>query len=172
MTTNELWRAVKGFTRYEVSDCGAVRNIHTKEVKAIRYTKTGYCITDLKENGKKKTAYVHRLVAEAFVDNPGNLPHVNHIDENKQNNTAVNLEWCSAEYNNRYGTHNARIKATKTDRCGKRVAKVDILTGDVLCVFASITEAAESVGVTKQAIKYALEEEGRTSGGYRWVVIE
>ena len=172
MTTNERWKAVKGFTRYEVSDCGTVRNIHTKEVKAIRYTKTGYCITDLKENGKKKTAYVHRLVAEAFVDNPDNLPNVNHIDENKQNNTAVNLEWCTAEYNNRYGTHNARIKATKTDRYGKRVAMVDALTGDALCVFSSITEAAESVGVTKQAIVYALSDRNHTSCGHRWVVIE
>lgn len=171
MTTNERWKAVKGFTRYEVSDCGTVRNIHTKEVKAIRLTKTGYCITDLKENGRKKTAYVHRLVAEAFVDNPDNLPHINHIDENKQNNTATNLEWCSAEYNNRYGTHNEKIKATQTEKCGKCVAKVDAATGDVIEVFNSMTDAAESIGVKKQAISYALSSENRTSGGYRWVVV-
>lgn len=171
MITNEEWKKVNGFTRYEVSNMGNVRNIHTKEPKAIRRTKTGYCITDLKENGKKKTAYVHRLVAEAFVTNAFSLPCINHIDENKANNRADNLEWCTAEYNNRYGTHNEKIKATKTRTQGKKVAQVDVGSGEILNVFDSITEAAKAVNLTKQAIGWAIAKSTHTAGGFRWVVM-
>lgn len=171
MITNEEWKKVNGYTRYEVSNMGRVRNIHTKELKAIRQTKTGYFITDLKENGKKKTSYIHRLVAEAFIPNPNGLPQVNHKDENKKNNAVGNLEWCTAIYNNKYGTHNERIKATKTEVYGKKVAQVDCKTGDVLKVYDSLTEGAKAVGVTKQAIKYAISEGTHTAGGFRWVVV-
>jgi len=172
MIANEQWKPVKGYTRYEVSNTGKVRNIHTKRLKSVRETKTGYLITDLKENGEKKTSYIHRLVAEAFVANAFSFPCVNHKDENKQNNLAENLEWCTVCYNNKYGTHNEKIKETKTERYGKRVAKVDPVSGKVLGVFASITEAANSIGVKKQAIDWALAKDTHTSGGYRWVVIE
>lgn len=172
MITNEKWKKVDGFTRYEVSNMGRVRNIYTKELKAIRKTKTGYCITDLKENGKKKTAYIHRLVAEAFVENAFCLPCINHKDENKANNHADNLEWCSIEYNNRYGTHTERIKATKTRMCGKKIAQVDCETGNVLNIYDSITEGANAIGVTKQAISWAISKSTHSAGGFRWVVVQ
>lgn len=171
MFTNEKWEKIKGFTRYEVSSCGRVRNLHTKQEKAIRRTKTGYCITDLKENGKKKTAYIHRLVAEAFIDNPSNLPQINHIDENKGNNHVENLEWCSPEYNNAYGTHNEKIRKTQTKTKGKRVAQLNCTNNQALNVFDSISEAAKVVGITKQAINWALAKDTHTAGGFRWVVV-
>lgn len=171
MITNEQWKPVAGFTRYEVSNKGNVRNIHTKVLKAIRRTKTGYCITDLKENGIQKTSYIHRLVAEAFIENHDGLPVVNHKDENKSNNSVENLEWCTATYNNHYGSHIERIKATQTERCGKTVMKIDSITGEVLEVFPSLSEAAKSIGVKKQAIDWALADNNHTSGGFRWVVV-
>lgn len=172
MITNEKWKPVNGFTRYEVSNMGNVRNIHTKELKAIRRTKTGYCITDLKENGRKKTAYIHRLVAEAFVKNAFNLPCINHKDENKANNHADNLEWCSIAYNNRYGTHIERIKETKTRTQGKKVAQLDCNTGAILNIYDSISEGARAVGITKQAIDWAIAKSTHTAGGFRWVVMQ
>lgn len=63
----------------------------------------GYKIVCLTKNGKSKNVYVHRLVAEAFVENPSGLPLINHIDEDKTNNFADNLEWCTNEYNVNYG---------------------------------------------------------------------
>ena len=168
MITNEQWKKVNGFTKYEVSNTGKVRNVHTKELKAIRKSKTGYSITDLKENGEKHTKYIHRLVAEAFVENAFSFPCVNHIDENKSNNHADNLEWCTTAYNNAYGTKNQRCSETKTKRIGVKVSMVDRHTNEVIKTFRSITEASKFIGVTKQGIAWALKSEEHTCCGYRW----
>lgn len=171
MITNEEWKSIEGYTRYEVSNMGKVRNIHTKQLKAIRQTKTGYCITDLKENGQKKTAYVHRLVAQAFIENAFSYPCINHKDENKANNCVDNLEWCSVEYNNKYGKHNQKIRETKTRLYGCKVAQVDRETGEVIKIYKSKKEGAEAIGVKPPAIDWALSKPTHTSGGYRWVVV-
>ena len=71
---------------------------------SILNSKTGYKFVIL----DKKTCYVHRLVAEAFVDNPNNYPQINHKDENKANNSVENLEWCTEKYNMNYGSRNAK----------------------------------------------------------------
>lgn len=73
-----------------------------KQMKQSMHPK-GYKTVTLTKDGKTKTAYVHRIVAEAFIENPGNLPMVNHKDEDKTNNFVENLEWCSASYNRTYG---------------------------------------------------------------------
>lgn len=73
-----------------------------KQMKQSLHTK-GYKTVSLTKDGKTKTVFVHRIVAEAFICNPDNLPMVNHVDEDKTNNFAENLEWCSASYNRTYG---------------------------------------------------------------------
>ena len=73
-----------------------------KQMKQSLHTK-GYKTVALTKDGKTKTVYVHRIVAEAFIENPDNLPMVNHKDEDKTNNFVENLEWCTASYNRTYG---------------------------------------------------------------------
>ena len=63
----------------------------------------GYQRIGLRKDSKQRWFYVHRLVANAFIENKANLPQLNHIDENKINNAVSNLEWCTAEYNINYG---------------------------------------------------------------------
>lgn len=76
--------------------------ISGKQMKQSIHTQ-GYKTVSLTKDGKTKTCYVHRIVAEAFLENPDNLPMVNHKDEDKTNNFVENLEWCTASHNWNYG---------------------------------------------------------------------
>lgn len=115
---DEEWRDIKGYEGlYQVSNYGRVKSLekdyvtngavrHQKEIiKKLVETK-GYFCTNLSKNGNLKHFLVHRLVANAFIPNPNNLPQVNHKDEVKTNNHVENLEWCDAKYNVNYGTRN------------------------------------------------------------------
>lgn len=122
----EIWRPIEGYEGlYEVSNTGRVRSVD-------RYIKTcyeayklqkgkilnpgkntnGYLQVVLHCNGKCKTINVHKLVAQAFLPNPDNLPMINHKDEDKTNNNVTNLERCDAKYNINYGTRNIRRRDT------------------------------------------------------------
>ena len=97
----EQWKVIEEFPNYEVSNYAEVRRVwkkHTK-LKKTRLNKFGYEIVHLSRNGENKHRSIHRLVAMAFIDNPDNLPEVNHIDSNKQNNRIDNLEWVTRSEN-------------------------------------------------------------------------
>ena len=108
----EIWRPIAGYEGlYEVSDQGRVRSLWFGKSKILMPMKVGHGYHQVKlyKDSNSKNMYVHRLVAEAFIPNPQALPQINHIDENKLNNAASNLEWCTASYNINYGTHNRRV---------------------------------------------------------------
>lgn len=126
----EVWKDIPGYEgMYQISNLGRVKSLgstiregwNLKE-KILKLTKEpkGYLKVGLRKNGKIKTVRVHRLVAESFVANPENLPEVNHKDENKENNLADNLEWCTTKYNAGYGTKAKRAYQTmrKQGTCG------------------------------------------------------
>ena len=100
----EIWKDTK-YKNYQVSNIGEVKNIKTNYILTQFTDKDGYKVVKIKGQMRK----VHRLVAEAFIDNPNNYPYVNHKDEQKDNNVVSNLEWCDAKYNNNYGTRNERL---------------------------------------------------------------
>lgn len=98
-----MWRDVVGYeNNYEVSINGYVRNKNNGRVLKSAICPSGYPRVSLWLSNKGKTLKVHRIVAEAFIDNPNNLPLVNHRDENKTNNNVENLEWFDHKYNNDY----------------------------------------------------------------------
>ena len=80
----------------------------------------GYKIINLYKDHSSKTYTVHRLVAQAFIPNPNNLPCINHKDEDKTNNAVWNLEWCSYSYNINYGTARDRRAKTRGKEGGQR----------------------------------------------------
>lgn len=105
----EEWKNVIGYEGlYEVSSIGNVRNVRRNTLLKLSKNQ-GYIQVHLYKNGIRKGFKVHRLVAEAFLSNPDNLPEVNHKDGNPINNSVNNLEWCDHKYNVNYGhrTENA-----------------------------------------------------------------
>ena len=88
-TNRERWKSVNGYANYEISSCGRVRNATTERM--LKPSDNGYQVINLRKNGKPKTHYIHRLVAEAFVDNPAEKRCVDHIDGNRKNNNCENL---------------------------------------------------------------------------------
>lgn len=134
----EIWKDVKGYEGlYQVSNFGKVKSLErtwfsgknscTKKTKPEHIMKyrlakgTGYCLLKLTKDGMEKHVYVHRLVAEAFLPNPNNLPEVNHIDGNKENNCVENLEWVTAKGNILHATKN---KLRIIDGCNNWQAKM------------------------------------------------
>ena len=114
----EEWKDIKGYEGlYKISNKGRVYNIKLKRFMGHESNK--YMCVELGKDGKYKNYKVHRLVAQAFIPNPDNLPFINHKDENKLNNCVENLEWCTREYNVNYGTAIQRMKATKKRRVGR-----------------------------------------------------
>lgn len=111
LTENQNKCSVKGYEGlYEVDTDGNVYSCLTNKTrrKGILkpYVKNGYLAVNLYINNKCKHYYIHRLVAEAFIPNSNDLPCVNHIDGNKENNSLENLEWCTRSENEKHAYKN------------------------------------------------------------------
>lgn len=175
-----MWKKIEDFPNYEVSDCGSVRmapdapmmkghKSSTLELKPL-VKRNGYYEVCLYRNGERKYVLVHRLVAKAFIENPNNLPQVNHKDENKLNNSVSNLEWCDGSYNARYGTAIERKIAghnkSRSKRAEQPVAK--IINGCVLETYKSIASAARENKLYESNIRACLRGRLKSCGGFIW----
>lgn len=107
----EIFLPYKGFEdKYLISNYGNVFSLVSGKILKHRIDSCGYHMIGVTLNGKGKNLYIHRMVAETFIDNPQGLKYVNHIDENKDNNNVSNLEFCTNSYNNQ----NIRKKKRET----------------------------------------------------------
>ena len=144
-------RDIKGYeSLYGITSCGRVYSYRTKKFLKPWDDGRGYLCVNLSKNGKWKHYKIHRLVADAYLPNPDNLPQVNHIDENKTNNALPNLEWCDASYNINYSQ-------------AKKVICVE--TG---IIYNSITEAAKAVNRSIGNISNCCKGKRKTSAGFHW----
>ena len=98
---NEEWRSVSGNANYQVSNIGRVRNVETERILMPRVGGSGKCyfIVALYKDNTRANSYIHRHVAQEFIDNPDSKKYVDHIDHNKTNNTILNLRWVSNSEN-------------------------------------------------------------------------
>ena len=103
-------KQIKDFENYQVDENGNVYNLNTNKTLQGSIGENGYKYYRLSKNGKKKMIYAHRLVAETFIENPNNLPIVNHIDGDKLNNNINNLEWVSYSENTTHWHKNTNIQ--------------------------------------------------------------
>jgi hypothetical protein len=127
----ELWKDVVGYEdRFLISNYGRVLSKKTKKILSLGTHKTGYKVLSTKiggRNGFYKCIKVHRLVAEAFLDNPDNLPQVNHIDGIKTNNCLDNLEWISNQGNIQHALKIGLIRPRK----GEELTNAELTDEDV-----------------------------------------
>jgi len=125
--TKELWKDVVGFEGlYQISSMGRVKTVQRISIdslgrrmpikeRMVRISvskQTGYPFASLSKNGTQYKICIHRLIAEAFIPNPDNLPCVNHKDQDRGNSVLENLEWCTYSYNNSYGDAVKKRKET------------------------------------------------------------
>lgn len=149
------WKKVKGFEQYSVSNEGEVMNPKGNIMKAF-FAGSGYLQIALWRDGKKKKFYVHRLVAEAFIENSHGYKEVNHKDGNKENNAVSNLEWCTRaeNLNHSYYALNNHVKAVKCFETG--------------VVYPSIHEAARKTGIHRNGISMCCDGRQQKAGKLHW----
>lgn len=170
-----MWKDVKNFeSLYQVSDDGQVRSVKrikrnnagyqevNERIRKLTPDKDGYLRVCLSKDGLHYLKAVHRLVAEAFVPNPENLPVINHIDENKQNNCADNLEWCTVQYNTCYGSG-----TEKTARAQGRPV-IQFEDGIPIHEYYSTGKASRETGIPQANIYNACAGKRQTAGGCEW----
>lgn len=167
---NEEWRPIEGTDgQYEVSNTGKVRNAKRKNELKLQQDNKGYCRVRLTVNRIKKSYRVHREVAKAFISNPENKPQVNHIDGNKENNAASNLEWVTNIENASHALQNGLWEnvlaaSEKVNESRKTpIIATNIKTGEEK-TFKSMSEAERTLN-TKH-INAVISGERKQASGY------
>lgn len=161
----EIWRDIEGYPNYQVSSEGRVKSLKYGKEKILKNIKnnTGYLSVNLCKEGKIKHYLIHRLVAYAFMNNPDNLPQVNHKDENKTNNRVENLEYCDSRYNTNFGTRNEKIAERKT----KRILQFT-LDGELVRKWDSITQVERELGFYDGYISSCCKGKHKSAYGFKW----
>lgn len=169
----EIWKDIKNYEGlYQISNKGKVKSLERKvkgkngsyntvKEKILKpgKNKIGYMIVVLSKDRKKKNYYLHRLVAEAFLNNPYNLQEINHLDEDKTNNNVNNLEWSTHIHNINFGT--------RTERTSKKIICIE--TG---IEYQSIMEIQRKFGFNKSSISACCRGKIKTAGKLHWKYVD
>ena len=177
-------KVIEGFPDYTIDDNGNVYNRKAGRFLRGSIMTTGYRTVELfNAPGTSKRVLVHRLVAKAFIPNPNGFPVVNHKDEDKTNNAASNLEWCTYRYNVNYGTApERRTKKLTTFRASEKIkalARVNgkaasrpviqiTKSGEVLAEYESAREATRKTNIHYSHICDVCKGKRKSAGGYCW----
>jgi len=137
----EIWKEISGFSNYEASNLGNLKNKTTKKQLKPTTNKAGYvCTSIINDKKETKAMKVHRLIALTFIENPENKKTVNHIDHNRSNNNITNLEWATSTEQNLH-----KRKSTKEVQHGRKVWRIENDTDKKIEVYSSMLLAAKWV---------------------------
>lgn len=179
----EEWRPVKGYEGlYEVSNLGRVRSLDRYidtvsglgepykrfskgRVLKLLYNNKGYLKITLYNGITDKQKQVHRLVAEAFIPNPDNLPEVNHKDQNPANNCVDNLEWCDRKYNVNYAD-----AVKRRAECRKIAVEQLTMDGQHIAYYLGIKTICRKLNMCRNTIQRCLHgrKRNKSAYGYLW----
>lgn len=172
----EIWRDVSDYEGlYQVSNLGRVKSFRKwkrarcpdEYILNSSVNNSGYHVVTLYNGKSKRKFLVHRLVAQAFVENPFSFQNVNHKDEDKNNNTAYNLEWCTVQYNNCYGTAKFRAMLTVGTPVEQRLS-----SGELLATYRTSTIAEKITGISKKEIMACVRGKLHSAGGFIWKSVQ
>ena len=191
----EIWRDIPGYEGfYQVSNFGEVKSVDAKwscmhNGKQIFKYRVGrklkqfpnsrdYLRVGLTKNNRQ---FVHRLVAQSFIDNPNNKPHINHKDGNPQNNRFDNLEWVTHQENLKYywdnfaneshretSRNNGKKLRKYAGQTAKKVNQIDMSTGEIIKTWDSALAAERELGIDNSSIRRVIYGDYRHAGGYLW----
>lgn len=133
---------------YSATDDGQIYSERSKKFLKLGLNKNGYQQVNLSKDGNYRRYYVHRLIAMTFLENPNNLPQINHISENKTDNSVSNLEWISAKENVNFGTRNERSSTTQ----GRTIYCLELEK-----TFPSINTAAREINISHGSLSAKLK---------------
>jgi len=173
----EIWKVHPEYAEIEVSSLGRVRTLDKmvwngwgtwlmkgRVLKQDECT-NGYLQVCIKVNGKFIKQRIHRLVAQTFIQNPDNLPQVNHKNCNRADNRASNLEWCSNSYNQKYRN---KFGVSQAEKTGYPLFAVNLATNEVLH-FRAQREAGRELGIDRSCINNVINGRRNHTGGF-WFV--
>ena len=172
----EVWKDINEFKGYyQVSNFGRIKSLFRyakvkngfrsvpEKILKPKIDKDGYLHVVLQKDRKLKYLAIHRIVADTFIDNPNNLPHVNHKNENKQDNRVENLEWCTEQYNCNYGNRNKKLSKSKYKAINQYSLK-----GDLIKEWESGISIEKETGFNKKNISACCRGVRKTAYGYIW----
>lgn len=176
----EIWKDIAGYEGlYQVSNFGDVKSLnynHTGSAKILakKKHKSGYITVMLCKDGEHKNKSVHILVATAFIENRENSPCVNHIDGDKSNNTACNLEWVTYSQNTRHAIKfglrsdsNMRGVVGAANKNSRSVCQYTT-SGQLIKIWPCVSDAARYYGCMPCTITNCTKGRIKTCKGYVW----
>ena len=175
----EIWKPIKNYENlYEISNLGRIRKIGGKNQfgnykvdKMITPYKNekGYLRVGLSKNNQRKVIKLHRLVAEAYIPNPDNLPEINHKDGNKLHNCVDNLEWCTHKQNIKHSWENnlSKAKYSKENFSSKKVKQYD-KDLNFIKEWNCMSDVERELGISTSHISQVCNGKRKTAGGYKW----
>ena len=162
-----MFKEIKGYEHYLVSDIGEVYSLKSNKILKPDIDKDGYEIYRISnEENKRKAFKGHRLFGLTFIDNPNNLPIVNHIDGNKRNNHLSNLEWCTNEYNIQHA-----VKTGLITPYTRGIEIYDIFKKCVVSRFNSYDDLANITGLSKLSLIDIVHREKLLYEGFKIIRI-